>query len=306
MRGSAVRPVVVVAAMAALASIAAAQPAANPEVATQPAAKPEAAQPAKLLFGAKSTPTQGPARAIGFYTRGCLSGAVELPVDGPHWQVMRLSRNRNWGHPNLVAMIEHLATRLPEVGGWQGILVGDLAQPRGGPTVTGHASHQIGLDADIWVTPFPDHKLSREEREDMAPMNVVAADWNDINPANWTPQHVALYKAASEEPSVERVLVNPAVKKALCRDTKGDRSWLRKLRPWYGHEDHIHVRISCPAGHKECRPQPPVPPGDGCDKSLDWWFSKEARTPPKPPAKPPRPIMLADLPTACAAVLHAP
>jgi penicillin-insensitive murein endopeptidase len=235
-----------------------------------------------------------------------LAGAVALPIDGPHWQVMRLSRNRNWGHPSLVRMIEHLANKLPEVGGWQGILVGDMSQPRGGPMFSDHASHEVGLDVDIWVTPYPDHKLTRAEREDMAPMNVLTKDWNDINREVWSPEHVALYKAAAEEPDVERVLVNPAIKKALCRDVKGDRSWLRKLRPWYGHQDHIHVRLRCPAGDHECKPQPPVPPGEGCDKSLDWWFTKAARTPPKKPAKPKPPITLADLPKACTGVLNAP
>ena len=38
-------------------------------------------------------------RSIGYYTHGCLAGGVALPINGPTWQVMRLSRNRNWGHP---------------------------------------------------------------------------------------------------------------------------------------------------------------------------------------------------------------
>jgi penicillin-insensitive murein endopeptidase len=298
MSGLSVRPIVLAAALAALATTAVAQ--------GKPGTGHASATPAKELFAGKARPTQGPATSIGFYTRGCLSGAVALPIDGPHWQVMRLSRNRNWGHPSLVRMIEHLANKLPQVGGWQGILVGDMSQPRGGPMFSDHASHEVGLDVDIWVTPYPDHKLTRAEREDMAPMNVLTKDWNDINRDVWSPQHVALYKAAAEEPDVERVLLNPAIKKALCRDVKGDRSWLRKLRPWYGHQDHIHVRLRCPPGDHECKPQPPVPPGEGCDKSLDWWFTKAAREPPKKPTKPKPPIMLADLPKARTAVLNAP
>ena len=73
----------------------------------------------------------------------------------PTWQVMRLSRNRNWGHPKLVAFLERLAEKAKKVG-WNGLLVGDMSQPRGGPMLTGHASHQVGLDADIWLTPMPD------------------------------------------------------------------------------------------------------------------------------------------------------
>ena len=65
--------------------------------------------PAKELFGAAKTPAPMAARAIGFYAKGCLAGAAALPVDGPAWQAMRLSRNRNWGHPKLVALVEKLA-----------------------------------------------------------------------------------------------------------------------------------------------------------------------------------------------------
>ncbi len=131
--------------------------------------------PAKELFARKPEPVHLAARAIGNYVRGCLAGAVALPINGKTWQVMRVSRNRNWGHPDLIRFLERLANKVPRVG-WPGLLVGDLAQPRGGPMLTGHTSHQIGLDADIWLTPMPDHALSRKEREEMSATNVVAAD----------------------------------------------------------------------------------------------------------------------------------
>ena len=121
--------------------------------------------PAKELFGKKGDAAPLKARAIGFYSKGCLAGGVALPVNGSAWQVMRLSRNRNWGHPDLIAFLERFALKVPKVAGWNGILVGDLAQPRGGPMLTGHASHQVGLDADIWLTPMPNRTLNNEERE---------------------------------------------------------------------------------------------------------------------------------------------
>src|SRR5262245_7639344 len=106
--------------------------------------------PAKALFGAATSPAPFAAEAIGTYSRGCLAGAVALPVNGRNWQVVRLSRNRNWGHPRLIAYLEQLARDARAIG-WPGLLVGDMAQPRGGPMLTGHSSHQIGLDADIWL-----------------------------------------------------------------------------------------------------------------------------------------------------------
>src|SRR5436190_19961828 len=190
--------------------------------------------PAKELFGRKTAPANMAARSIGYYPPGCLAGGMALPINGPTWQVMRLSRNRNWGHPAMIKFLERFAAKVPSIG-WPGLLVGDMAQPRGGPMLTGHWSHQVGLDADIWLTPMPDHELTRKEREEMMATNVVNDGFTDVRPDVWGPKYVALYKMAAEDPEIERVLANPAIKKALCRDATGDRSWLRKIRPVLGH-----------------------------------------------------------------------
>jgi len=252
-----------------------------------PPVKPATAEeklPAKLLFSKKELPSLGKAMAIGYYPRGCLQGGVELPVDGPNWQVMRLSRNRNWGHPELIKFLEKFAPRAAQATGWKGVLIGDMAQPRGGPLPFGHLSHQIGLDVDIWFMPMPNHELSKKEREDLSAINVVSADWLSINPKVWTPQHFDFIRTAAEQPDVERVLVNAAIKKEMCRiEGKQHFSWMSKVRPWYGHHDHIHVRLKCPADSPNCRAQPPVPGDDGCsDKELAFWFSDKVLNPPKP------------------------
>jgi penicillin-insensitive murein endopeptidase len=283
----------------------------QPRPVGQAASSPLDAKPAKELFGRVAAPSAQPplsARAIGGYARGCLAGAVALPIDGATWQVMRLSRNRNWGHPDLVAVLERLARRVPQATSWPGLLVGDIAQPRGGPMLTGHASHQIGLDADVWLNPMPPRRLSPKEREDISAVSVVAADWNDVDPRIWTPEHLKVIKLAALEPRVERVLVNPAIKKALCREAGEDRAWLSKVRPYWGHNYHMHIRITCPAGSEGCKPQGAPPKGDGCGSDLAWWFSDEVRNPKKPdkPVKPKPPMTLAELPPACRAVLTAP
>ena len=272
-----------------------------------PIANPnDPALPAKELFGRSGTPAKLDAKPIGFYSRGCLAGAEMLPVDGEAWQVMRLSRNRNWGHPDLVAFLQRVARDLRAQKIWPGLLVGDMSQPRGGPMLTGHASHQIGLDADVWFTPMPDRRLSRQEREDMSATNLVREDWLDVEPQFFGAQHIALLKFVAQQHQVERVFVNPAIKKAICRETKGDRSWLAKIRPIYGHNYHFHIRLSCPLGEEACRMQSPPPPSEGCDQTLDWWFTDEAMNPkPVPPDKQPKPITLAQLPGACRAVLQA-
>ena len=268
---------------------------------------------AKALFGAISLPTQGPAQPVGFYAKGCMTGAVALPTDGPTWQAMRLSRNRRWGNPAMISLLERFSQDGAKYAGWPGILVGDIAQPRGGPMFNGHASHQIGLDADVWLTPMPARRMTAKEREDLPFTTMLQKDkFLTVDPRVWTESRARLLMLAASYPEVERIFVNPAIKKKMCDTWTGDRTNLGKLRPEYGHDSHFHIRIKCPPGASGCTPQARVAAGDGCDKSLAWWFTPAPWAAPKPPEpgakppKPPREVMVSDLPKACAAVLNAP
>jgi penicillin-insensitive murein endopeptidase len=270
--------------------------------------------PAKELFGAAKVPAQLASRAIGWYAKGCLSGAKGLAIDGPAWQVMRLSRNRMWGHPTLISLVERLATESKEKDGWPGLLVGDIAQPRGGPMTSGHASHQVGLDADVWLTRMPDKRLSEKEREDISATSMLAADDISVDPKVFGDGQVKLIKRAASYRLVERVLVHPAIKKALCQAAGTDRGWLAKVRPYWGHYYHMHIRIGCPSGSTICKSQPPPPGDDGCGAELTDWIKKI--TPKKIVEKAPIPkndkpvakkkeITMADLPAECRTVLAA-
>ena len=257
---------------------------------------------ARRLFSLPASPAQLPAEAIGAYGRGCVAGAVELPPEGPGWQVVRLSRARNFGHPKLVAWIQGLAAGARK-DGWPDLLIGDMAQPRGGPMLTGHESHQLGLEVDIWFTPAPAGRvLAREEREEMPPIDVVRPDLLDVN-AGFTPAQLALLRRAALMPEVDRIFVNAAIKQAACRGTTGERGWLRKVRPWPGHTYHFHVALRCP--NAGCAERNPIPPGDGCGKELAHWFREDVRFPRKA-GPPPKILRLNDLPKACRQVLAAP
>jgi penicillin-insensitive murein DD-endopeptidase len=261
---------------------------------------------AKKAFGAIEVAVQRAPRAIGQYDRGCVAGAQKLPITGPAWQVMRLSRNRMWGHPVLIAYIRTLASDLQRLDGSPGLLVGDMAQPIGGPLLGGHASHQIGLDVDLWYKPMPSHTLSLEEREHLAADNVVDRQTLTTD-ALWSAAQVKLLHRAASYPEVARIFVHPAVKKTLCETAGADRAWLRKIRPWYQHDDHFHIRLNCPSGSPECVAQPPISADDGCGQELDDWF-KKLRTPakkPKKPSPPAKPMLVADLPKECQALLLA-
>ncbi|WP_370675850.1 penicillin-insensitive murein endopeptidase [Pleomorphomonas sp. PLEO] len=268
---------------------------------------PAAAEtPAKQLFGAVADPAPLSARSIGAYARGCLAGAALLPVNGPTWQVMRLSRNRNWGNPALVSFLEHLAAKAPAAG-WNGLLVGDMSQPRGGPMASGHASHQIGLDADIWLTPMPKREFSYDERERVSAVSMLAPNTLTVDPKKFSDRQFNIIRLTAKQPEVERIFVNRAIKKALCEQATGDRRWLSKVRPWWGHDYHFHVRIACPRNSPTCKPQTEPPSGDGCGAELQSWYAPPPPKPTKPskPKPPPPEITLKDLPPECSQVLVA-
>ena len=272
----------------------------------------QAETPAKKLFGAKTTAADLRARSFGSYTKGCLAGGKMLPVNGPAWQAMRLSRNRNWGHPVMVDVVERLAIDSQTKDGWPGLLVGDISQPRGGPMLTGHKSHQVGLDADIWFMPMPPRELTWKERETISAISMLGPDKLSVNEEIWSDGHVRLLRRAASYPEVSRILVHPAIKKAVCEATGGKGRWLRKLRPWWGHHYHFHIRIDCPRGSGGCANQSPPPAGSGCGKQLDHWYAmlRKAMKPRKKTTKPvkrrSRPeLTMAQLPAACRDILAA-
>ncbi|MGR3609537.1 MAG: penicillin-insensitive murein endopeptidase [Sulfitobacter sp.] len=261
---------------------------------------------AKKLFGAKLGPSAQVPAAYGSYAKGCVAGAQQLPETGPTWQAMRLSRNRNWAHPEMIDYIRQLSAKAARLPGWGGLYVGDISQPRGGPMLTGHASHQMGLDADIWMLPPKSLGLSSDQREKISSISMRRSNGAYVNDS-WTPQHHALLKAAASDPRVARIFVFPGAKVQMCNDEKGDRTWLRKIRPWYGHHYHFHVRLSCPDGASGCVNQAPPPPGDGCADARQWQANILNPPPPKPDTpkrKPKRELILADLPAQCQSVLE--
>jgi penicillin-insensitive murein endopeptidase len=267
---------------------------------------------AKELFGRSPLPSVAKPQSYGFYSKGCISGAVAMPTDGATWQAMRLERNRRWGHPKMIALLQRLSREAVQ-DGWPGLLVGDISQPRGGPMLSGHASHQIGLDADIWLTPMPDRRLTVSERANISAISMLKKDSLHVDRKKFTKAHAAVIARAASYPEVQRIFIHPGIKEAMCDMYGASRTndgWMNKLRPYYGHHYHFHVRLFCQDGSPGCTPQQSTGSGNGCDASLDWWFTSEPWAPAKPkPGKKPKkkaPLTLAQLPNACAAVLNEP
>jgi penicillin-insensitive murein DD-endopeptidase len=248
------------------------------------------------------------ARVFGAYNRGCLAGGVPLAAESPDWQIMRPSRNRAWGHPDLVTMVGEIAADARKAG-WPGLLIGDLAQARGGPMPYGHASHQIGLDVDIWLTPMPRERLSADGLEQFQPPSMINMNTDGVKPELFGPLQIALIKIAAEHPQTARVFVNARIKNALCQGLAPEnRGWLNRVRPAPGHDAHLHIRMHCPQGETFCKAQKDPEPGDGCGELASW-----IRPPPPPPKVPPAPtaprgnqLRMTALPDACRQVLVAP
>lgn len=268
-------------------------------------ALPAAANPGLEDWSKPPRPTRGEARVYGSPAAGCIAGAVPLAADGVGYQAIRVSRNRHWAHPQTVRYMTELGAKI-ERAGLPPVYVGDMSQPRGGPMSFGHASHQTGLDVDIWFSLLPKPPLAPQQRETVPLPSLVTADQTAIDQRHFDPRHVDLLRLAAEDRRVDRIFVHWQIKQHLCRIVRGERRWLGKVRAWWGHAEHFHVRLACPSDSPACLRQTPLAANDGCGEELDWWLTvaqEQVRTP-RPPGQsgPPRPKM----PAHCATVYRSP
>lgn len=273
----------------------------TPDAGAESASAPVVSTTRDPRWSGVHTTTLAPPQAIGAYAAGCLAGAQALSARGTGYRLTHPERRRFFGHPSLVAFVRRLAQTAAKAG-FPALLVGDLGQMRGGPTPSGHRSHQTGLDVDIGYTG------TLGARSGAQPVAVADLKTTTLTKA-WQRRIGQLLLLAAADPEVDRIFVNPAVKRALCADLHARKSpaVLAKLRPWWAHHDHFHVRLRCPADSAACEPQQPLGAEAGCDPSLDWWWSEDARATRERRASPEDPANAGvPLPPACTEVLNAP
>lgn len=216
-------------------------------------------------------PTDEATKIYGSYANGCFAGGITIPIHGNGFQQVRPSRNRNYGDESLLIFIESLGKYAKTQN--KTVILGDLSQPRGGPMNFGHSSHQIGLDVDIWFEAIGKEGLTKQQREGLATPSLVDGKKGVIS-KYWQPYYRDLIHQAALYPKTERIFVNPVIKAYLCK-TETDKSWLYKVRPWFGHDSHFHVRLACPKDQKNCVPQAPVARTSGCDADLQNWVKDQ-------------------------------
>ncbi|HAU6655414.1 TPA: penicillin-insensitive murein endopeptidase, partial [Salmonella enterica] len=195
-------------------------------------------------------PVPGAAQSIGSFANGCIIGADTLPVQSDNYQVMRTDQRRYFGHPDLVMFIQRLSHQAQQRG-LGTVLIGDMGMPAGGRFNGGHASHQTGLDVDIFLQ-LPKTRWSQAQLLRPQALDLVSRDGKHVVPSRWSSDIASLIKLAAQDNDVTRIFVNPAIKQQLCLDAGSDRDWLRKVRPWFQHRAHMHVRLRCPADSLEC------------------------------------------------------
>jgi len=254
-------------------------------------------------------PSSQASASIGSYTNGCLSGAEQMPLRGEGFQLVRTGRNRHYANPATIEFLKDFSRSVArrDLGRLQ---IGDMSMARGGPFSSGHRSHQMGLDVDIWYSQdwrAAERPLSAWERDHISAVPLADERDHRLIEKNWDSRVPQILRLAAEDGRVERIFVHPTIKRKLCDIAGSDNEWLRKVRPWWGHNYHFHVRLACPEGDGYCEPQRPVRNGP-CGADLDWWFSEEfyallSGTAPKKkaPEREPEPM-----PQQCEQVLSAP
>ena len=232
-----------------------------------------------LIFSIELHAEQLSSESIGSYTAGCIRNSAALDMDGEGFQVIRPSRGRFYGHPDIIEFIEYLSSKA-KTDHNATLLIADISQQTGGPMPDDHSSHQIGLDADIllWQHPIATkYTLTTTQREHIHPQSVLNETKTNVDDFKWDPVNEEILELAASDDRVDRIFLNPVIKKKLCAKYSGE-PWLGKIRPWYGHDGHFHVRLKCPSGNYLCQSQKPIEiSGDGCGSDLAAWFGADGK-----------------------------
>lgn len=216
------------------------------------------------------------AESFGKYTDGHIFKSVPLKRNAPGIQTMRPAMAKFYGHTELRDFIYKLGKQTINSGNGQ-LMIGDLSHKDGGELI-GHASHQNGLDVDIWFYRPKDTitDLANDQRDSSKFPHFLNPATNEFYPNMWNTKLDNVLKMAASDSRVAKIFVNAGVKRRLCRIFPGEK-FLSKIRPWYRHHEHFHVRLKCPENSPSCENQPEIKSLDCSGDNIDWWFGPAFR-----------------------------
>lgn len=214
-------------------------------------------------------PSQGDReQSFGFYSHGRLAAATRLPDSGGGFVKILRPRNRRFASEDMIYLITKVSKELDQKfpNRRDAVQIGDVSAELGG-LVPGHNSHQNGLDVDIAFLRTNETMQNPDDvngfREKFVSSGKVSNNF-DLE-RNWA---LAKLMVATGRP--QRIFVNQVIKNAFCKlarekgELQSAAETLHRLRPYSGHEDHFHVRITCPLNSPKCEAQEEIPAGTGC------------------------------------------
>lgn len=190
---------------------------------------------------------------------------IALKTDRHRW-VKSAPRGNNWGHPALVKMLKRNARDMARAVPGSKMLVGDLSSKKGGP-LSGHHSHQSGRDADIGFyarnakgKPVTLKRFVAFDGEGKA-KDGSGFEFDDrrnwLLVQAWLKDHRAGLSHIFVSRPLRKRLLAYAQKHASKDHVRQATILLKQPKRAEDHDDHFHVRISCPEKQKEiCREEP--------------------------------------------------
>ncbi len=205
---------------------------------------------------------------VGYYSNGSIRNSVKLPDSGPGYIKLFLHRDRAWGTQEMIDLLIHSAGAMnKKFPGMDRLQVGDVSKHDGGDVTDLHSSHQNGLDVDLtyYRVNLVEQRPSQINgfAENMVIRNRISKNFDGAR--NWE-----FIKKLHESGDVQRIFVDPVIKKEICRQARLKKELvrfddiLRSIRPYANHADHMHVRLRCPRDARDCTSQEDPPAGTGC------------------------------------------
>lgn len=207
--------------------------------------------------------------SVGYPNDGWQKRAIKLKPRS-YLSIKKGRANLAWGHPALVKMLQRSARDVSRTVKGSVMLVGDLSRQKGGP-LSGHHSHQSGRDADIAFYATNAKGKSVRLKQFVAfggdgkakdQSGLVFDDWrNWLLIQSWINDHRAgLSHIFVSRPLKKRLIAFAQSRPALEKHVKRALVLLKEPANADAHDDHFHVRISCPKKqgdicHEEPRPR---------------------------------------------------